>query len=216
MRILGLNLGFMATASMFVDGEIVSSISQERFSRSKNDESYPKEAIDFVLAHAGVESGRDVDAVAIGSVMHDVWHRLAHYYSAFSIEDRIEEQHIYWKPVLYEGRQIAWHDLYANRLDYDQYPGNWRELASRLSGSYYLTEADQQAVNDHIVASIGAHTGIPHERFHFVDHHAAHAAYAYYASPFRDGRTLVLRRQQRIRVHRRERQVEPCPHDLAS
>lgn len=192
MKVLGLNLGFMATASMLVDGEIVSSVSQERFSRKKNDESYPKEAIEACLAQGGVTSGQDVDGVAIGSVMHDVWHRLAHYYSGFSIEDRIREQHIYWKPVLYEGKQIAWHDLYADRLDWDQYPGNWKALTSDLSDSYYLTASDQQKVNTHLVAMIAAHTGIPTERFRFVDHHAAHAAYAYYASPFRDGETLVL------------------------
>jgi len=192
MKILGLNLGYMATASMLLDGEIVSSVSQERFSRKKNDESYPKEAIDYCLAHARVKSGDDVDVVAIGSVMHDIWHRLAHYYSGFSIEDRVREQHIYWKPVLCEGKQVVWQELYKDRLDFDQYPGNWKELASKLSGSYYPTEADQKAVNDHLVACIATHTGIPPDRFRYVDHHAAHAAYAYYASPFRDSRTLVL------------------------
>ena len=192
MKILGLNLGYMATASMCVDGEIISCISQERFSRKKNDESYPKDAIEFCLAHAETKSGNDVDIIAIGSLMHDVWHRLAHYYSGFNIEDRMKEQHAYWKPVLYEGKQIAWQELYSDRMDFDQYPGSWRKLASELSRSYYLTESDQHKVNEHIVTTISEHTGVTRDRFRFVDHHTAHASYAYFASPFRDGETLVL------------------------
>ena len=192
MKILGLNLGYMATASSLVDGEIVACVSQERFSRKKNDESYPKDAIEFVLAKAGVRYGAEVDGVAIGSVMHDIWHRLAHYYSGFSIADRLKEQHDYWRPVLYDNKQIAWHELYRDRMDFDQYPGNWRKLIGELSDSYYLNEADQRKVNEHIVGTISDHTGIPSDRFRFIDHHTSHAAYAYYASPFREGKTLVL------------------------
>ena len=32
-----------------IDGEIVSCVSEERFSRVKNDERYPKKAIDWIL-----------------------------------------------------------------------------------------------------------------------------------------------------------------------
>jgi carbamoyltransferase len=192
MKVLGLNLGYMATASMLIDGAIVSCISQERFSRKKNDESYPKEAIEFCLAHAGVKSGDDVDVVAIGSLQHDLWHRLAHYYSGFDIDDRMEEQHTYWKPLLYEGKEIAWQQLYSHRMDFDQYPGNWKQLVSELSNGSSFTDDDQRKINEHIVASIAGHTGIPKDRFRFIDHHTAHAAYAYYASPFREGQTLVV------------------------
>ena len=192
MKILGLNLGYMATASVCIDGVINSCVSQERFSRKKNDESYPKEAIEYCLAHAGVKSGNEIDMVAIGSVQHDLWHRLAHYYSGFNIDDRMEEQHIYWKPVLYEGKEISWQKLYANKLDFDQYPGTWENLANELSGGSCFSEEDQRKINDHIVTSIVDHVGIPKERCRFIDHHTAHAAYAYYASPYRDGLTLVL------------------------
>lgn len=192
MKILGLNLGYMATASIYVDGSIVACSSQERYSRKKNDESYPKDAIEFCLKQAGILDPKEVDIVAIGSLMHDVWHRLAHYYSEFSLSDRLNEQHIYWKPKLYEGKEIVWHDLYKDRLDYDQYPGNWKMLAEKLSNGYYLSPEDQVLVRNHIVSTISDHIGINPDKIIFVDHHQAHAAYAYYASPFRDGKTLVL------------------------
>lgn len=192
MKILGLNLGYMATASICIDGVLDSCLSQERFSRKKNDESYPKEAIEYCCSRAGIKSGNEIDCVAIGSTEHDLWHRLGRYYSGFNIEDRMNEQHSYWKPVLCDGQEIAWQDLYAERLDFEQYPGTWRALAETLSGEHFYTNEDQRKIREHIVSTIEKHIGVPSERFQFVDHHTAHAAYAYYASPFRDGETLVL------------------------
>ena len=192
MKILGLNLGYMATASLYVDGVLDSCVSQERFSRKKNDEAYPKEAIEYCCSRAGINSGSEIDCVAIGSTQHDLWHRLARYYSGFNIEDRMKEQHSYWKPVLCDGEEIVWQDLYAEKLDFEQYPGNWRSLAEGLSGGGSYTDEDQRKIREHIVSTVGGHIDVPSERFKFVDHHTAHAAYAYYASPFRNGKTLVL------------------------
>ncbi len=182
----------MATASMYVDGQIVACASQERYSRKKNDESYPFDAINHCLRHAGVSGPEEIDLVAVGSMMHDVWHRLAHYYSGFSYADRLEEQYIYWRPRLYEGKKIVWHELYRDKLDFDQYPGNWRELTKKLSDGYYLSTEDEVIVRGHIADTISNHIGISSDKVVFVDHHKAHAAYAYFASPFRSGKTLVL------------------------
>ena len=56
----------MATASLCVDGKIVSCISQERFSRNKNDESYPKDAIEFCLKNSNLNTS-DIDIVSVNS-----------------------------------------------------------------------------------------------------------------------------------------------------
>ena len=47
--ILGINWEQNSSASLMIDGKIVSGISEERFTRKKNDESYPKNAIEYVL-----------------------------------------------------------------------------------------------------------------------------------------------------------------------
>lgn len=191
MKILGLSLGELSTAALLIDGTVVACVSEERFSRSKNDESYPRRAIEHCLEAAGID-GHEVDIVAIGSLKADLWHRLTHYYSRFSIADFTKEQHSYWYPTLYEKKRIAWSELYRDRWDLDQYPGKWSELIARLDDGYYLSPDDEERVNDFIADTVARHIGVPKERVIFVDHHTCHAAYGYYASPLREGRTLVL------------------------
>ena len=47
--IVGINWEQNSSAALMIDGEIISAASEERFSNKKNDESYPKRAIDFLL-----------------------------------------------------------------------------------------------------------------------------------------------------------------------
>ena len=54
MNILGLSLGILSTAALFKNCELKSCISQERFSRLKHDESFPIDAISFVLEENGL------------------------------------------------------------------------------------------------------------------------------------------------------------------
>ena len=191
MNILGLNLGYMATASLCIDGKIVSCVSQERFSRNKNDESYPKDAIEFCLKNSKLKAS-DIDIVAIGSTMHDVWHRLGHYYSKFSIQDRLDEQYKFWKPLLIDKKKILWQKLYYKRLDFHQYPGNWKTLYQKLYNKASFSKEDNKVIQNFLVDTIHNHLKVEKEKVRFVDHHTAHACYAYYSSPYTKGRTLVL------------------------
>ena len=58
MLILGLAFHYHdASAALVRDGVLVAAASEERFSRVKHDSGFPKLAIDFVLAQAGVAIG---------------------------------------------------------------------------------------------------------------------------------------------------------------
>lgn len=46
-----------AAAALLVDGEVVAAAQQERFTRKKHDERFPKEAIEYCLQEAGIELG---------------------------------------------------------------------------------------------------------------------------------------------------------------
>lgn len=62
-RILGLSFGYHdAAAALMVDGVLVAAMQEERFTRIKNDASYPKYAIESCLKQAGI-SARDLDLV---------------------------------------------------------------------------------------------------------------------------------------------------------
>ena len=63
MNILGISAFFHDSAAALVrDGRIVAAAQEERFTRRKHDESFPKEAARWCLAEAGIAAA-DVDAV---------------------------------------------------------------------------------------------------------------------------------------------------------
>ena len=47
--VLGINWEQNSTVALMINGKIISCVSEERFSRVKNDERYPKKAIDWIL-----------------------------------------------------------------------------------------------------------------------------------------------------------------------
>ena len=64
--ILGIHSGHDAAAALIVDGKIVVDVAEERFTRVKNDGSFPLRAIAFCLEFAGINS-EELDAIAIPS-----------------------------------------------------------------------------------------------------------------------------------------------------
>ena len=67
--VLGISEAHNCTAALLRNGEIIAVASEERFTRFKNDTGYPREAIKFVLSHAGISSS-DLDSVVLLSLIH--------------------------------------------------------------------------------------------------------------------------------------------------
>lgn len=63
MNILGISgLYHDSAAALIVDGKVVNAVQEERFTRNKNDKSFPVNAIEFCLKNNGL-TGKDLDAV---------------------------------------------------------------------------------------------------------------------------------------------------------
>ena len=63
MKILGISgLYHDSAAALIVDGKVVNAVQEERFTRRKNDKSFPDNAIEICLKNNGI-SGKDLDAV---------------------------------------------------------------------------------------------------------------------------------------------------------
>ena len=56
--LLGINWEQNSTAALMINGEIVGCSSEERFSKVKNDERYPKKAIDWLLKTYNVKPSK--------------------------------------------------------------------------------------------------------------------------------------------------------------
>ena len=64
MRIIGVSAFYHDSAAALIeDGRIVAAAQEERFTRKKHDAGFPKNAIEYCLAQAGVSLG-DIDFVA--------------------------------------------------------------------------------------------------------------------------------------------------------
>ena len=84
MRILGLSAFYHDSAAAFVeDGRIIAAAQEERFSRKKHDARFPRHAMAYCLAEAGV-SLRDVDFVAFYDKPFLKFERLLETYLAFA------------------------------------------------------------------------------------------------------------------------------------
>ena len=72
MKILGIYDGHLSTASLLIDGRIVAIMSEERLTRKKNQGGAPLGAIRWVLDYAGLKGG-DIDAVALAMLTEPLY-----------------------------------------------------------------------------------------------------------------------------------------------
>ena len=66
MKILGVRYGHDASAALIIDGKIIADVAEERFSRIKNDTSFPIKAIEYCLEEGKISS-EELDILAISS-----------------------------------------------------------------------------------------------------------------------------------------------------
>ena len=189
MKLLSIQWGTNSTAALLVDGAIVACVSQERFSRIKNDERYPRQAIEAVLELGGLDA-TELDAVVFADFRFDAKAVLVHKYSGFTVHDRLREQTHYWGPKLLEGREANYLDVFRDRLDLEQDGGDWKTLASRLEKSgAEIEDAHGQEFRRQAVCK---HLAIDPPKVSFVNHHQAHRCHAYYGSPFQNDKMAIL------------------------
>jgi carbamoyltransferase len=65
MIVLGISNAFESGASLTIDGKTVAAVNEERFSRKKQDDAFPRQAIEHVLSVGGLKPS-EVDAVTYG------------------------------------------------------------------------------------------------------------------------------------------------------
>ena len=93
--LLGINWEQNSTVALMVNGKIISCVSEERFSRVKNDERYPKKAIDWILKSNKIKK-KEIYKVCLISKAWSPSYSLMRHYTNFSINDYIDEQRKIW------------------------------------------------------------------------------------------------------------------------
>ena len=189
MKILGINEDHNANAALIIDGKVVGCVAEERFSGVKNDTEYPLKSIDSILSMFRL-NGNDIDRVVFAGKIADPTQMKIKRVTTYSINDYVREQREFWKPTILEGKKSN----YWKRISKES------KFANPTPPGYYdysfleSTPEDQwidafNSVRKHTVAQ---HLGISRENIVFIDHHRGHAAYAFYASPRSQRRSLIV------------------------
>ncbi len=147
MNILGISCYYHdAAAALLQDGVLVAAAQEERFSRIKNDPSFPRQAIRFCLAQGGIRL-QDLDLV----VLHEK--------PLLKLERFLTSILRYWPKAgsLFQDGTISW-------------------MKQKLW----------------IRATVVDELGIGQEKVLFVEHHMAHAASAFFCSPFENAAVLTV------------------------
>ena len=195
--ILGINWEQNSSAALLIDGVIVGCSSEERFTNIKNDETYPINAINWLLEEFQIIPSQ-IDKVAFISEYWSPTNSLIRHYTNFSIGEYIEEQDLVWKPRIYLNQEVNSLQVYERKIDFSQYPGEvfWREIVLDLEGfSDHVTNTELKLKGKQIRTKvIEMHLAIDTSKVIFVDHHIGHAAYGYFASnvPSKDCLVLTL------------------------
>ena len=170
MIVLGISETHCATAAVLRDGEIIGCASEERFSRLKNDAGYPRRAIDALLDDLKIAPA-EIDLVALAGMraaarewMNRVLHDEAYHREYYGV--RLDGPR---EAVARRGRKLG------ARLG----------LVRRTRGKFGISQAERLGI-------VAEHLGVRDERIVCLDHHACHAAAAYFGSPFEGAPALVL------------------------
>ncbi len=174
MNTLGINAVYHDPAACLVqDGRVIAAAEEERFTHVKHGKrpipfstyELPFHAIDYCLREAGI-SLADIDHIAYS-------------YDPFLLLDRHRDEAVITLP-----------------LEPSAYPtpGEWESpwdplfLSSIVNAPKHLVDG----VPLHLQARFKGARKNSHYRWHFVEHHIAHAASAFHASPFHHAAVLTL------------------------
>jgi carbamoyltransferase len=183
LKILAIQWSICSSAALFCGNHIAAAVNEERFTRLKNDDSFPAQAIRYCLNSAGLNA-KEIDGVAVCSLAGP-YQGLLLRQATWSLEDYLKEQHEYWYPRIYQGVSPKRTDILAHKVDLEAYPPDYWKASFGQPGAEERFSADREQIAADFL-------GIERARVARIEHHRSHAVYSYYASPFRKEPVLAL------------------------
>lgn len=183
MIIISVFWGLCSGSALYRDGKILGAVSEERFTRKKNDSSFPSNSINWLMGEFKVKA-IDIDRIAM--VSNDVgmdYILLAKY--NWSIDDYLYENKNFWKDKLLKKTKVnknLYFDVMSHKIDTNQYPSEyWNELVNNKDETPFIRDKNRLVSN---------FFGVPESKVLNIEHHRSHASYSYYTSEFRNEKIL--------------------------
>ena len=183
--IIGINWEQNSSASLMINGKIISAVSEERFSNKKNDESYPKKAIDYLLKSNKIGKNQITNICFISKYWSPTYTLIRHY-TNFTVKDYVKEQEEYWFKKIYKNKKLSLIKIFKNKIDVNQFPGGkfWNKKIKKLRTNDHSSNKNLKDIGQDIRSEvIKAHLGLSRDKISFIDHSFGHIAYAYCSGP---------------------------------
>lgn len=194
MIILGICLSYQSSACLMINGKVVNASSEERFSGVKDEERYPKKAIDYILKINKVKP-HEIDYVSILGYHWTPYYFLAKRFSKFTHVDRKNEERLYWYPRLIEKKKnISLINIFKKKLDFNQFPGKdfWKKEIKFYKNQNDDTKNTDLVKNGQRIRCdlVKKHLNISSDKIKFIDHSMGHVCFAHYTNNINDKKTL--------------------------
>ncbi len=181
--IVGVQIGITSGCAVYRNGVIEFAASEERYSRVKNDTSFPDQAIEDAIKTCGLTAD-DIEKIILVSRRMSPDHFLTNRECRFSIEDYLREQYEYYKPRILNGTKTDFLEIFSEKID-----SRYTDLLQEVRNS---NEPRSDIWNRWRSARVSRLFGVSPDEVQIVNHESAHAAYAYYGSPFRGNDVLTV------------------------
>jgi carbamoyltransferase len=181
--IVGVQIGITSGCAVYRNGIIEFAASEERYSRIKNDTSFPDQAINDAIKACGLNSS-DIEKIILVSTRMSPDHFLVNRECKFNIDDYLREQNEYYKPRLFNKANIDFLEVFSEKID-----ARYLDLLQEIRSS---NEPRWMIWNRWRTERVSRLFGVPQDKVEIVNHESAHGAYAYYGSPFRGDDVLTV------------------------
>lgn len=168
MHILGLNIGHNSTACLLTDGRVAGSVSEERFSRIKNQSGVPILAVKYLLNEAKI-SMNEIDYVVLDD-HYDI------------MDNRNFTQAL---TELYSRK--SFYEKLLSKIGYS-FPELFKKYSRFKEGSMKIKSKKRK---DKLALRISKKFDIPKEKVLVIEHHLAHALAPCFNAR-KNGKTLVF------------------------
>ena len=180
-KVLSISYGHESNASLMINGKLISSVAEERFTKKKCQMGYPKNSINFCLNNSNLKPN-DLDQIAIVSKNDMMEQNIVGRIDSFSIEDFLSEQYDYWWPIIYKKKKVDYLEIFKHKINLNQnfkfknFLKIRKKFKKKTVRIKYFQKLRINTVVEHLkIKDI--------KKIIHVDHEKGHQYYALFASP---------------------------------
>ena len=114
MNLLSIHDGHNCGVAIFINGNLVCALSEERITRKKNEYGFPMNAINYCLNYANLKKDQ-INQISISTKKLPPKYFLVKRNTNFKIEDYFKEQNEYWYKKIYLNKKIKYLEVFKDK-----------------------------------------------------------------------------------------------------